>query len=109
MPTLDEFEELIENCTWEMVPSDYHQWSEDNPGGWKVTSKINGNSIYLPAAGQRTNENLAKDKGNQAYYWTSNRDEDGEIFATNLGRFMDIPFWNYQYVCMGCTVRPVHP
>ena len=109
MPTTEEFKELLEKCTWEMVPSDYDKWSENNPGGWKVTSKINGKSIYIPASGQRTNMSLEKDKGRQAYYWTSNRDEDSDLFATNFGRFMDLPSWNIQYVCMGCTVRPVCP
>jgi len=109
MPTSDEFEELVENCTWEMVPSDYDNWSAEHPGGWKVTSKINGKSIFIPAAGQRTNENLDKDKGTQAYYWTSNRDLETDNYAINFGRFMNMESWNYQYVCMGCTVRPVRP
>ena len=109
MPTLQECRELMDNCTWEMVPSDSDSWSGDNPGGWKVTSKINGKSIYIPAAGQRTNMSLDKDKGKQAYYWTSNRDEDGDTFAMNFGRFLNVPFLSSQYVCMGCTVRPVCP
>lgn len=109
MPTIREFEELLEKCTWEMVPSDYADWSEDNPGGWKVTSKINGKSIFIPAAGQRTNMSLDKDKGKQAYYWTSQRDPDGDIFALGIGRFMNAPSWNSQYVCIGCSVRPVRP
>ena len=109
MPTLEEFQELMENCTWEMIPPDSDKWSEDNPGGWKVTSKINGKSIYIPAAGQRTNLSLDKDKGMQAYYWTSNRDEDADTFAMNCGRFKNVPFLSTHYVCMGCTVRPVCP
>ena len=91
MPTIKEFEELLQQCTWEMVPSDFDKWSGDNPGGWKVTSKINGKSIYIPASGQRTNLILDKDKGLQAYYWTSQRDEDGDNFAISLGRFMNMP------------------
>ena len=109
MPSNYEFKELLDNCTWEMVPSDGDSWSADNPGGWKVTSNINGKSIFIPAAGQRTNLNLEKDKGIQAYYWTSSRDEDGELFAMNLGRVNNVPSWNIQYVCMGCTVRAVRP
>lgn len=107
MPTIEEFEELMEKCTWVMEPSDYDSWTAENPGGWRVTSKINGNSIFIPAAGQRTNMSLDKDKGLQAYYWTANRDEDADTFAINLGRFENTPSWSCQYVCMGCTVRPV--
>ena len=109
MPTIEECEELMQNCIWEMVPSDHDTWSGDNPGGWKVTSKKNGKSIYIPASGQRTNMSLDKDKGKQAYYWTSQRDPDGETFAVSLGRLVNVPAWNSQYVCMGCTVRPVCP
>ena len=107
MPTVEEFEELMEKCTWVMEPSDFDSWTADTPGGWRVTSKINGKSIFIPAAGQRTNMNLEKDKGRQPHYWTANRDEDVNNYAINLGRFMDIPAWNVQYVCLGCTVRPV--
>ncbi len=109
MPTTNEVQELFEKCTWEMVPSDFDSWTADNPGGWKVTSKINGKSIFIPAAGQRTNLSLDKDKGRQAYYWTSNRDEDSEMFAQGFGRFKNVPLSLIQYVCMGCTVRPVCP
>lgn len=109
MPTIEECEELMQNCIWEMVPSDHDTWSGDNPGGWKVTSKKNGKSIYIPASGQRTNMSLDKDKGKQAYYWTSQRDPDGETFAVSLGRLVNVPAWNSQYVCMGCSVRPVCP
>ena len=44
MPTQEELEELYNNCTWE--------WTTQNGvNGRKVTSRINGNSIFLPAAG----------------------------------------------------------
>ena len=107
MPTLDEFEELITNCTWVMEPSDFDEWTANTPGGWRITSKINGNSIYLPASGQRTNMNLEKDKGRLPYYWSANRDPEVDTYATNMGRFKNTAAWNSQYVCMGCTVRPV--
>lgn len=40
MPTTDDFYELIDECDW--------TWEN---GGYLVTSKHNGNSIFLPAAG----------------------------------------------------------
>ena len=44
MPSLDQIVELIDNCTWE--------WTTQNGVyGRKATSKTNGNSIFLPAAG----------------------------------------------------------
>ena len=45
MPTKAEFEELIDNCTWEWTTKGGHK-------GYKVTGP-NGNSIFLPAAGCR--------------------------------------------------------
>lgn len=43
IPTLEQYKELIENCNWEWSP-------QDGIKGYKVTSKKNGNSIFLPAA-----------------------------------------------------------
>lgn len=44
IPTVQEFQELIEKCSWE--------WStKDGVKGYIVTSKINGNSIFLPITG----------------------------------------------------------
>lgn len=65
MPTMEEFDELLNKCTWVMEPSDIEQWTAETPGGWRITSKINGKSIFLPAAGMRTNKDLEKDKGRQ--------------------------------------------
>ena len=45
MPTREEMEELIEKCTWTFT------WTEElKLGGYKVTSKINGKSIFIPTA-----------------------------------------------------------
>ena len=109
MPTMAEFSELLDNCTWVMEPADLEEWTAETPGGWRITSNVNGKSIFLPAAGMRTNMALDKDKGRQAFYWTANRDEDADTFANALGRFKNLPFTTIQYVCMGCSVRPVCP
>ncbi|MBQ9077531.1 MAG: DUF4595 domain-containing protein [Muribaculaceae bacterium] len=44
MPTSIEQEELMNNCTWAWI-------TVNGVDGYKVTSKSNGNSIFLPAAG----------------------------------------------------------
>ena len=64
MPSTAEFVELLEYCDWEFTGS-----------GYKVTSKINGNSIFLPAAGYRYGGDLYGN-GNAGYYAT------GEITGT---------------------------
>lgn len=42
MPTVTEFQELIDNCIWKWTTQGNHR-------GYRVTSKINGHSIFLPA------------------------------------------------------------
>lgn len=61
-PTDDELIELKNNCMWERVVL-------DGQFGYKVTSKINGNSIFLPAAGYKKDQQLVN--GNKrGYYWS---------------------------------------
>ena len=63
MPTDAEFTELREQCTW--------TWTTQNGvNGYKVTSKSNGNSIFLPAAGYRDDSSL-DDAGSYGDYWSS--------------------------------------
>ena len=46
LPTLDEIGELIETCDWKRKRL-------NGKKGYKVTSKVNGRSIFFPAAGYR--------------------------------------------------------
>ena len=60
MPTDAEMTELRNNCTW--------TWAIQNGvKGYKVTSKTNGNSIFLPAAGYRCDSPLYS-AGSFGYY-----------------------------------------
>ena len=76
MPTADDFSELedSENCTWTWVSKINSAGKTIN--GYELTSKKNGNSIYLPASGYRysVTTNTSDDKirlYGQGYYWTS--------------------------------------
>lgn len=61
MPTDAEWAELEEKCTW--------KWTTQNGvKGYKVTSKINDNSIFLPAAGYKGHSGLYE-LGSYCYYW----------------------------------------
>ena len=101
MPTSDEVSELMDtnNCTWE--------WTTQNGvNGYKVTSNINGNSIFLPAAGYYTSGNFSK-AGSSGYYWSSS------LYASNSG-YAYYMYFNTSYVdcysyyrCYGQSVRPV--
>jgi predicted nucleic acid-binding Zn ribbon protein len=70
MPTLAEQDELSNTSytTW--------TWTTQNGvKGYKVTSKSNGNSIFLPAAGYRFDSSLY-DAGSNGKYWSSSLNTD---------------------------------
>ena len=76
MPTFTETKELLENTT--------NEWTTINGvNGRKFTSKTNGNSIFLPAAGLRIDSYL----GNQdtdGIFWSSSLNETGPYLARTL-------------------------
>ena len=99
MPTKEELEELEENCRWE--------WTTQNGvKGYKVTGP-NGNSIFLPAAGNRDGSSLDYD-GYGGYYWSSTPHGIVDCFAYYLG-FSDYrnEYVNYYHRYHGLTVRPI--
>ena len=63
MPTNAEFEELCKKCDWTWTSQDGHK-------GYLVSSKTNGNSIFLPAAGWHGSSDR-NDEGEDGYYWSS--------------------------------------
>ena len=65
MPTNAEIGELLDNTT--------HEWTTVNGiDGRKFTSKTNGNSIFLPAAGHRWRDSFSIDSwGGHGGYWPS--------------------------------------
>ena len=96
MPTYDELNELISKCNW--------MWTTQNGvKGYKVTSKTNGNSIFLPVAGYRSGSSL-KGAGNYGHYWSSSRSSDGayRLFFNSFGPAVDDNDRN-----SGKSVRPV--
>ena len=101
MPTKVEQDELLEKCTW--------KWTTQNGvKGYKVTSKSNGNSIFLPAAGGRRSY-LYSDDGIIGYYWSSSLNAD-DPFDAWLVIFSSDHVFRYNYNrCLGCSVRPVCP
>lgn len=62
MPTLDEVEELVNNCSWT-------ETEQNEVSGFIVTGP-NGNSIFLPATGHRDNMDLYQ-CGLMGEYWTA--------------------------------------
>lgn len=61
MPSKDQIQELIDNCT--------NEWTTINGvNGRLFTSNSNGAWLFLPAAGYRWG-NVVKDGGTKGYYW----------------------------------------
>ena len=99
MPTDAEWEELIENCTWAWT-------TQDGRNGYRVTSKTNGNNIFLPAAGYRYGGSLYA-AGSYGSYWSSSLGSD------NPSRAWTVYFRSYGVGrsssgrCYGFSLRPV--
>lgn len=103
MPTKAEQDELrnTDNCTWEWKTN----YNGTGVNGYLVTSKKNGNSIFLPASGYRGSS--VNYVGSLGYYWSSSLDEGDSNYARYL-------YFNSDYVGShvssrydGLSVRPV--
>lgn len=101
MPTMDEFQELYNNCsrTWTSMYGTY---------GYKFTSKTNGNSVFLPAVGYRYDDGLFS-LGSSGYYWSASfRQYDS--YACNLRFDSGNCSWSYNFRrYYGQSVRAVCP
>ena len=98
MPTKEEIAELCNNCTF--------QWTTKNKvKGVLLTSKANGNTIFLPAAGFRY-ETTISGSGTFCAYWSntiSNQPSKAPyIFLSN-----SLQNWNFEDRSHGFTIRPV--
>ena len=106
MPTQEDFSELTnsDNCTWTWTSMENS--SGDSIKGYKVTSKKNGNSIFLPASGFRYGTKLSS-HGAHGWYWSgtlhTSYDYYAYYFYFNYGRYANQNYYRYY----GCTVRPV--
>ena len=98
MPSEEEWQELNDYCTWE--------WTNvEDVSGYLVRGR-NGNVIFLPAAGYRSNKGYIY-PGTIGYYWANSLAEDESYYAEYLF-FSDEKveiFENYRYY--GLAVRPV--
>ena len=109
MPTTAEQDELFNNCTW--------KWTTQNGvTGYKVTSKSNGNSIFLPAAGYydaASASSVLLHLGSVGLYWSSSLCTDYPSTAW----LMDMDMFNSNEVALnvveayrfiGVPIRPVY-
>lgn len=101
MPSIEQFEELI-NSSYTTT-----EWTTLNGVyGLKITSKTNGNSIFLPAAGYRDNSSL-DDVGSDGVYWSRTLDSGSPYYARFLGFYSSGAGAGYSSRYGGHSVRPV--
>ena len=74
MPTDAEWAELLEQCTWEWI-----KYSQDT-FSYVVTSKTNGNSIFLPATGYLVDDSRYN-AGMRGNYWSSSLNDAKASYA----------------------------
>ncbi|MBO7183837.1 MAG: InlB B-repeat-containing protein, partial [Bacteroidales bacterium] len=99
MPTKAEQDELRNNCTW--------TWTTQNGvNGYKVTSKTNGNSIFLPAAGRRYGTSV-DDVGSRGCYWSRSLNESSPYYLYFYSGYVD--WGSSRDRNEGHTVRAVCP
>lgn len=99
LPTKAEFDELLEECVW--------QWTtQRGKNGYKVTSKKNGNSIFLPAAGWYYDRSPSG-VGENCFYWSSTPDVNNPKKACYLSFTRDYTRTNCDDRYRGHCVRPV--
>ncbi len=99
MPTKAEFQELVDNCTWTRT-------TQNGVNGCKVTSKKNGNSIFLPAAGLRSGSS-SYFQGASGHYWSATRDESSIDWACYLYFNTGARYMDSGIRLGGYSVRPV--
>lgn len=102
LPTKADFDELLneDNCTW--------LWTtQGGKEGYKVISKRNGNSIFLPAAGYRRYGTSPNFDGSRAYYWSSTPYGIGTCYAYTLFFNSSYRYTYWYYRSYGHSVRPV--
>ena len=104
IPSKEEAEELIDNCTYE------RETVEGCEGVW-FKSKINGQRIFMPCAGDRYVENIRSITPDRAYgyYWTANLypTDNAAAYAFHWDGFTNMykPAFKERY--FGCSIRPV--
>lgn len=99
MPTKAEFDELLSQCIW--------TWTTQNGrSGYIVTSKTNGNNIFLPAAGNRLGSRCNYEDL-YGMYWCSTPDSEDTRSAYELSFDPNSQYMQSFDRYFGLSVRPV--
>lgn len=113
LPTENELKELLDT-----TKVDRQIYTINGVTGMRFTSKLNGNSIFLPAAGYNYGYHDLRDRGTLGRYWSGK--EYYDIFGHNYFNIFGLQFsidleqMEYQidvgshYYTFGYSVRPVY-
>lgn len=104
MPTTSEIQELRNECEW--IWKEENEYATGSLAGYLVTGP-NGNTIFLPAAGYRSDSDLEY-SGSYGYYWSSELESDRSRFANSLRIYpSNSDAWDSQSRDYGQSVRAV--
>lgn len=101
IPTQEDVQELIANCTF--VWTNYKSIA-----GFEITSKINGAKIFMPAAGYYMNSSACSYYGSNGSYWTASAftgEKTGSAYYILMtsGRGFRLDYTSYH------SVHPIRP
>ena len=98
MPSVEQIQELVNSCTW--------QWTQRNGVNGQLVTGPNGNTIFLPAAGDCWDESL-NNAGSHGYYWsrTLYPDYSGSAYYLYFNSW-NVYWYDYDRD-LGFTVRAV--
>ncbi len=100
MPTKEELQELLEDCTWtKVVQNDHNCYMVTGP---------NGNTIILPAAGV-FDDTIIEEYNTMGCYWSSSLSEDSSSNAYYLYFSSGEVDWDGLERFYGLSIRPVLP
>ena len=102
MPTKAEYQELLDNCTM-MWTANY---SGTGVAGRVFTSKVNGNSLFFPAAG-RCDDSSVSSVGSYGYYMSASWKSSSSAFSLNF--YSSNHYISSSYRFYGQSVRGVIP
>lgn len=104
MPTKEEVDALLKNCTWEWV-------RKDGLYGYEIKSEKTGKSIYIPAAGMVAKDGV-HNSAMSCNCWTSSLYTQNEQYYAYSFVHLDAGktgsehvSWSFRY--LGMTIRPV--
>ena len=105
IPTKAQFDALISSNTTRVWKDGWTTLGGNN-GGWLITSRVNGISLFFAAAGIRNKGSLSK-AGDKGYYWSSSHGDNDDVYANDLdfdSGYITTYFLARHY---GISVRPV--